>query len=107
MVHWQLVKSFAAPRDSGMKRQPLDPKLEFWTARSRAYFTLKLLPRSRAVFRYAVVAFLAQHARQAWRQVSPGHLRALGLQTAGLVLGLTDWLLSGTPRVPPAVDEQS
>jgi len=96
-----VVEHVNAPRDTGMKREALDPRLEFWSARSRAYFVLKLLPRSWPVLRYNVVSFLAQHARAAIDGPSFGHARAFVLQSAGLSLGAWDWLRAGLPRVAP------
>jgi GT2 family glycosyltransferase len=95
-----VVRHLSAPRDTGMERRALDASLEFWTARSRAYFSLKLLPLSWAVWRYNGPAFLVQHAREGLRGRQPGHLRALVLQACGLMLGTCDWLLAGCPRQP-------
>ena len=78
----------------------MDPRLEFWSARSRAYLTLKLLDRNQKVLRY-VLSFLVHHARYALRERRLEHLRTFVLQFAGLCLGACDWLAAGLPRVPP------
>ena len=89
-----------APRDKGMERRNLDPRVQLWSARSRAYFALKQLPRTLAVLRHNALGNLKLHLIAAVRERSYEHVRALVLQCAGLSLGVVDWVLAGRPRNP-------
>lgn len=88
-----------APRDGGLERRALDPRGELWSARSRAYFAWKLLPRTLAVLRFNALGLIKMHAVAAIRERSWPHAAAVGLQAAGILLGTFDWLAAGRPRL--------
>jgi len=95
-----LVHHRNAPRDGNLTRRALDPRGEFWSARSRAYFAWKMLPATFAVVRYNALGILKMHATRAIQRRSSAHAQAALLQTAGLILGTIDWLRAGRPRQP-------